>query len=347
MPAIRRSNPLKLPPRVHFRHGAFYYINAAGRWINLGREWNLKARIAWAEHAGEARPQGSVGELLAEYRKRVLPGKARRTRADNEIEIDRLDKVFGRMAVADLRVRHAAAYLRERGARVRANREIALLSHAIRWGMNEGLVDLERHPFGSRKTGDGVIYNRERPRTRLVTDGELERFLAYARPTSPIIAALVELLYLTGQRRADLLAMRVNAIEPEGLRVVQSKTGARLLIEWSPRLRAAVDVALAVHAEQHARRKVAPLTLICARDGQPYTDAGIKAMFNRTMRAAADAERGPPALLERFRMQDMRPKAISDVGGGKRGKDLAGHRTQATTDRVYDRVTFRRVRPTR
>jgi hypothetical protein len=41
-------------------------------------------------------------------------------------------------------------------------------------------------------------------------------------------------------------------------------------------------------------------------------------------------------------MQDIRPKAVSDVGGGKRGKDLAGHRTQATTDRIYDRVTFKK-----
>jgi hypothetical protein len=34
-----------------------------------------------------------------------------------------------------------------RGAAVRANREIALLSHAIRWGMNVGLCEFERHPF--------------------------------------------------------------------------------------------------------------------------------------------------------------------------------------------------------
>jgi integrase len=338
---------MKLPPRVHFRHGAFYYVTGAGKWLQLGKEWNLAARMRWAELAGEARPQGSVAELIAEYRKRVLPGKAARTRADNEIELDRLDQVFGRMAVADLRVRHAAKYLKERGARVRGNREIALFSHAIRWGMNEGLVDLERHPFGSRKGGDGVIFNKEQPRRRLVSDAELERFLAYARPTSPIVAALVELLYVTGQRRADLLAMRVNAIEPAGVRVIQSKTGARLLIKWSPRLRAAVDVALAVHAEHHARRNITPLALICTRDGQPYTDAGIKAMFNRAMVGASSAEAGPPALVERFRMQDMRPKANSDVGGGQRGQRLLGHKTQATTDRVYDRVTFREVEPTR
>jgi hypothetical protein len=120
-----------------------------------------------------------------------------------------------------------------------------------------------------------------------------------------------------------------------------------LLIEWSPDLLAAIEEAQRAHAAALAKKRVTALTLLHTREGQPYTERGIKAMFNRVMLAAIDTERGPPVLVERFRMQDMRPKAISDVGGGKRGKDLAGHRTQATTDRVYDRVAFRRVKPTR
>jgi integrase len=341
MPGIRRSNPMKLPPRVYHRGNAFYYVTAAGKWVQLGKEWDLAARVKWAELAGETMPSGTVIELINEYRKRVLPTKAVRTRADNEIELDRLGQVFGRMAIGDLRLRHAAGYLEARAAKVRGNREIALFSHAIRWGMNVGLVNVERHPF------EGIIYNKERPRERLVSDGELERFLGYCRGAHPIVGALVRLLYLTAQRRVDLLSLRVNAIEPEGLRITQSKTGARLLIEWSRELRAAVASAQAVHAEALAKRKLSPLTLICTREGQPYTDAGIKAMFNRAMISALSTEAGPPVLAERFRMQDMRPKAVSDVGGGQRGKELAGHRTQATTDRIYDRVTFRKVKPTR
>lgn len=347
MPGIRRSNPLGLPPRVYHRNGAFYYVTLAGKWVHLGREWNLEARRKWADLAGEAAPAGSVSELLHAYRKRVVPTKSRRTQADNAVELDRLERVFGRMAVTELKLRHAAAYLRERGAPVRANREIALFAHAIRWGMNEGLVDLERHPFGSRKSGDGLIFNRERPRTRLVRAEELDRYLAFARAVCAPVAAVVWLMDLTGQRRVDIIGMRRSAVRADGLEVVQSKTGARLLIEWTDELRAAVAYAQDVHREALERKNLAGLHVLCTRDGTGYTDAGIKALQARTMRAAMDAERGPPVVADRFRLQDIRPKAVSDVGGGKRAKDLAGHRTQATTDRVYDRVAFRRVKPTR
>jgi hypothetical protein len=347
MPGIRRSNPLKLPPRVYQRGRAFYYVTFAGKWIQLGKEWNLVARVKWADLAGESMPQGSVSELLREYRVKVVPTKARRTQADNLEELDRLELVFGRMAVSDLKLRHAAAYLKERGAPVRANREIALFAHAIRWGMNEGLVELERHPFGSRKSGDGLMFNKERPRTRLVNNEEFDRYLGFARAVCPPVAAVIWLMDLTGQRRVDLLAMRRSACKAEGLEVIQSKRGAKLLLEWTDELRAAVAYAQDVHRRELERKNVAGLFVLCTRDGQGYTDSGIKTLQARTMRAAMDVECGPPVVTERFRQQDIRPKAVSDVGGGKRGKDLAGHRTQATTDRVYDRVAFRRVKPTR
>jgi hypothetical protein len=60
--------------------------------------------------------------------------------------------------------------------------------------------------------------------------------------------------------------------------------------------------------------------VLCTRDGQCYTDAGIKALHARTMAAAMDTQWGPPVITDRFRMQDIRPKGVSDVGGGKRGE---------------------------
>lgn len=335
MPRVRRSNPEKLPPRVYFKHGAYWCVTLKGKWERLGAEWSLAARSRWAELAGEVAPAGSVRALVHAWKQEAMLARARRTQLDNITELDNLMPVFGNCGVDDVTLPMVRKYLKLRGlkAKVRANREITLLSQIYRWGMNEGYARL--NPC------EGVIYHKEKPRTRLVRDDELERFLSFARSYCPIIAAVLRLMYVTAQRRVDLLALRISVVRDDGLEVIQSKTGARLIIEWSAELRAAVDELRGL------RKDFIGLYLICTRDGSRYTDSGIKAMFARTMRAAMNTAHGPPVLVERFRMQDMRPKAVSDVGGGKRGKDLAGHKSQATTDRVYDRVTFKRVKPTR
>lgn len=343
MPGIRRRNPQNLPPRVYFKNGGYRYVNGAGKWITLGKEWDLDARTRWAELAGEAPPQGSVSEIIAAYKRDVVPTKARRTQIDNLQQFKRLEAVFGRMAVSELRLKHAGRYLELRGktAKVRANREIALLSHVIRWAMNKGLVELERHPF------EGVMYHKEVPRDRRVDVDEFWRYVNFAKTRCSPVAAVMWLMDLTLQRRVDLLELKRSAEKPDGIEIAQSKTGVRLLIEWTPELREAWQFALDVHKRELAKKNIASLYVLSTRDGQRYSDAGIKALHARTMAAALEAKWGPPVLTERFRQQDIRPKGVSDVGGGKRAKDLAGHKTQVTTDRVYDRITFKKVQPTR
>jgi hypothetical protein len=341
MPRIRRRNPENLPPRVYFKNGGYRYVTVAGKWVTLGKEWDLEARTRWAELAGEDPPAGTVTELLNEYVKRVVPKKAARTQVGNLQELKRIRVVFGQMRVQDLKLRHASEYLERRGAAVRANREIALFSHAVRWGMNVGLCDFERHPF------DLLMYNKEQPRRRRVDVDEFWRYVNFAKTRCPAVAAVMWLMDLTVQRRVDLLELKRSAEKTEGIEIAQSKTGVRLLIEWTPELREAWQFALEVHKAELAKKNIASLYVLSTRDGQKYSDAGIKALHARTMAAALDTKWGPPVLTERFRQQDIRPKGVSDVGGGKRGKDLAGHKTQVTTDRVYDRITFKKVQPTR
>jgi hypothetical protein len=74
--------------------------------------------------ASEAPPEGTVGELLNEYERRVVPTKAWRTRLSNREELKRIRAVFMRMLLRDLKLRHAAQYLEHRVAKVRGNREM-------------------------------------------------------------------------------------------------------------------------------------------------------------------------------------------------------------------------------
>jgi hypothetical protein len=115
-------------------------VTLAGKWKPLGKEWNLAARSKWAELAGEAAPAGSFRELVHAWRKEAMPLRATRTRADNETELARLMPVFGGAAINEITLPMVRKYLKLRGlqAKVRANREVTLLSQIFRWGMNEG-----------------------------------------------------------------------------------------------------------------------------------------------------------------------------------------------------------------
>ncbi|WP_027330866.1 hypothetical protein [Marinimicrobium agarilyticum] len=63
----------------------------------------------------------------------------------------------------------------------------------------------------------------------------------YTRPEDPEVPRA---RYIAGQRRVDLLSLKHSQLSAEGIGIQQSKTGKRLLIEWSPDLKEAINRAL-------------------------------------------------------------------------------------------------------
>ena len=71
-----------------------------------------------------------------------------------------------------------------------------------------------------------------------MTDEELDLFLS----VSPLlIQAYVGVKRLTALRSGDMLKIRLADLTADGLLVTQAKTGTRLLYEWTPELRVAID----------------------------------------------------------------------------------------------------------
>jgi len=330
MIARRRTN-LHLPPRMYMykgkRKNTYYTITAANEYITLGHDLaESKKKLIEIE---EGRPvAGSIGELIDRYMKEISPKKAASTHKDELASAERLRNVFGKMKPGDLRPVHVAKYLDLRGqtAPVRANREKSLLSHMFSIAMRWGIVDT--NPCR------GVARNTERPRDRLVTDAELINFCTFAERTNEtgrMLSSVARLAYLTGQRRGDLLRLRLDLLADEGIMITQSKTRAKVIIEWTPALRNCVA------ALKSLDRPVSGLFLICNRSGQPYTDSGFKAMWGRTM--AAWIKEGN----EGFTFHDLRAKAITRmVEDGRKAADLSGHSTDALVKKVYDRRAFKR-----
>jgi integrase len=258
------------------------------------------------------------------YLREKVPTKKPRTQDDYLDAITRLRPVFGAMWPEDLLPKHVYQYLRERTAKVRGNREIAVLSNVMQQAIEMGLVDA--NPCKQ------VRRNTESPRERAVTDDDLTAFL----PHCPAwLRAYIGLKTLTGLRQGDMLRLGKANERDDGLYVETGKRGKKLLFNWTPALRSALDACKAI------RRRVSTLHLFASRNGTPMTASGFKTAWARAMGKAV--EKG----VESFAENDLRAKVAGEAMElGQDAASMMGHSTDAVTRRHYIRGT-RKVSPLR
>ena len=270
---------------------------------------------------------GSVGALIEKYMIEIAPRKAKSTYQGNLIEAKNLKDVFGKMPVLEIRPMHIAKYLDIRGikAPIRANREISLLSHIFSYAMRWGQID--RNPC------IGVAKHPEKGRDRYISDQEFD---CVKKLASELIATVMDFAYITALRKGDILNLRLDKITDEGILITQSKTGAKQLYEWTDGLIEVVNRAKAL------KRPIRGFYLFCTRQGQPYSDSGFKAMWNRLQ--IKWAESGG----QRFTFHDIRAKALTDAKRlGMDVQSLAGHATLAMTEHYIKQREFKKVKPIR
>ena len=103
----------------------------------------------------------------------------------------------------------------------------------------------------------------------------------------------------------------------------QSKTGAGVLIEWSPDLRAIVERA----------KKLAPQIpgdyLIRTKKGKRYSAAGFSAIWQRVM--AKHVKAGD----QRFSFHDLRSVSADGAATAEEAQARLGHASVTTTKRHY------------
>lgn len=320
----RREHRLDLPQRVYFDHGSYFFVPPTGPKVNLGRNFG-RAMAQWAAIVGRPARLATLGDIMDRYMREVASLKAASTYRSNIREMKNLRAVFGHMRPDELMPPDIYSYMDARKAPIRANREKALLSHVFQYAIRWGAAKDNPYRLVSR--------NAEKPRERYITDQELELFLSVC---SPLIQCYVGVKRLTGLRSGDMLKIRLSDLTPEGLQVTQAKTGKKLVYEWTPELRAAVDQALRLP------RTVRGLYLFCTQLGQPYTAFGFRSMWQRAMKKAV-------ALgVERFTEHDIRAKVVTDARAlGQDAQRIAGHKTSAMTDRYVKVRTVERVQPLR
>lgn len=326
----RRKNNFNLPPRMYLKHGAYYYASRENKWLRLSDDKAI-AFSKWAEIEGETptvngseKPvAGSMGALIDKYMIEIAPKKAKSTFLGNLTEAKNQKIVFDNTLVLEIRPMHIAKYLDIRGikAPIRANREISLLSHIFSYAMRWGQID--------RNPRIGVAKHPEKGRDRYISNQEFENVKNIA---SELITILMDFAYITAMRKGDILKLRLDQITDEGIWIKQSKTGAKQLYEWTNGL---VDVVAKAKA---LKRPIRGLHLFCTRKGHPYSDAGIKAMWNRVQIKWADVGG------QRFTFHDIRAKSLTDAKRmGLDAQSLAGHATSAMTEHYIKQREFKKV----
>lgn len=342
----KRNKHLNLPPRmfIQVKGKQKYYRYDQGVQIvdgkkkrfslNLGKDFVLAIqKYAELEIDTKAKEIAVITFKFAadNYTKEVIPTKALQTQKDNLKEISNLIDFFNNppapldkitpqsvMAYMEWRLKRAQKKDREAGklvdpkkGQIRANREKALLSHIWTYSRRKGYTNLP-NPC------EVIPGFRERGRDIYVED---EDFLTLWYAADEPMQEYIDLLYATAQRPMDVLNLSERNLKDDGLELKQSKTGKKLLIAWTPALRAIIDRILA----RKSKLKIRCLNLLTNQEGQPLTYFAARKRFDNLRKATG----------VKFQLRDIRAKALTDKENKTdilATRKLAGHSKVSMTE---------------
>lgn len=308
-----RKNNRHLPPSVFLSHGAYYHV-VKGVWHPLGRDLGR----AMAEYGRRiAVPTGGCSELIDEafdaMKARTVDPLSPNTIEQYTIAATRLKRILKNFAANQVLPKHAAAIKKELVKTPNmCNRIMSFGRSVFAYALEAQIVDF--NPFV------GVRRHKERKRTRLVTQEQFDAIYAANSPRGQVIQ---DLLFQTGQRIDDVLAIdkERNLLEA-GIAFDTDKSDKRIIVKWTPQLRATVARAKLLYGNARAKK------LVHTRKG---TKINYKTAYDQFVNACTKAN------IHDTTPHDIRAMALTAVKnqrGKKAAQALGTHSDERTTD-VY------------
>lgn len=241
---------------------------------------------------------------------------------DHPIKIDSKDKTL-----ADLHIKNVTKPLfqslamkrfrdyqaRGRKGNVQVNREMTFLSGAIKWGINFiPDIGVTQHPLSK------FIKLKEIPDDRYVTDEEYDIQFAEAAEIADYLQPIFEITYLLATRGVETFDIKLSHCTDEGIRTHRRKGSKDNIIEWSTRLYAAYEMALARHKEMKVL-SIDPY-LIAGFTGDRMNESTFQDAMQRLKKHMEEKELGGNF----WTLHQLKHKAISDSDD----KHIAGHKTE-------------------
>ncbi len=345
----RKSNPLDLPDRVYWHHGAFRYVHRDGTWERLGTDVEAARERGLLYNDPEGR-HGSMSYFLdifvAACDKRVASkDMAQRTADDYRRDVVPLKKYLGKLLPPQVTPKVVQDYIdlgKEMDRAVRANRERACLSACVSWMIRQGHGNIVVNPC---MRASGIRRNAESKRERYVEDAEYNAVYNLA-PKS--VRAMMALVYRTLQRPEDIIGWGAwNIKAKDDGRVIRNKQGKR---------GATVDIAITPDLDAVLAELRGPVPSISQpfihrtrgekggkKAGEGNTYDGLCSIFRRVQNKV---RKEVPAL------KDMPPWGFYDLKG-KGATDmwrsgvpieliqlLCGHKDKQTTE-IYIKARWR------
>lgn len=359
---MSRSN--ELPPRVYPKGRWYYLVTAEGK----KRIWTKLTLIAdgipalyrkLADLKARDIAPDRVPMLVVDWQKEIGSTLSKKTQANDNWVMRTISEAFAEFRAREVTTPDCVRFLSrwkkrpddwddaELGPWRKQPRTFNL--------MRAGLRELMR--FAEEREQDGVTFRDPGtnpvasiktlptpPRDRYPTDSELRRIKVAAfygadgkrTRQGPILAALIDLAYLTGQRIGDLLDLRwsrkvaldahgeVEApyIDEAGIFFKPDKTagstGAKILITWTPRLRAVI-----ARLEALPRRNMR--FVITSQTAQEYGYEAFKSAWARAVQRSG---------VKGLHFHDLRAKAITDteeLHGMQAARRKGAHSTEQQT----------------
>ena len=353
-----------LPPRVFLKAGRYYHVHAEGQkriWKPLTRaEDGMPALYrALAQLERERVADDRMTALIADWQRDVMPRHADKTQRDEIARCRVISESFADFRASQVQAPDVADFLAPLRDRPRTHNLFrAQLRELMRYAIERGYRT--DNPVAALRTMS------ERPRTRYLTDSELRRIKVAGlrgddgRPTRAgrMLAALIDVMYLTGQRPGDVLDLRWQRdpddldaphVSDAGLHFRPSKTrhstAAAVVIEFTPKLREAIGRIKALQAERlmarRADQRVVSGFLITTIGGKRLTYWGASSQWRRAVARAGvkDAE-----------LRDLRAKALTDKeaqDGMGAARTMGAHSTESQTADYVRQRSARKTRATR
>ncbi|MFJ2536650.1 tyrosine-type recombinase/integrase [Pseudomonas sp. NPDC087614] len=317
-----------------------YYYNgrdADGNRIEIPLGGDLDdAKIEWARLDRKAVPKPAhlMGRLFDDYESKVIPTLKPGTQSDYQKGLKQLRNAFESAPIEAVSPQVIAQYRDARTAKVRANREIALLSTMFTFAREWGLTDKANPCFGLRR-------NKETPRDFYA--GDIIWNAVYEQAGQDLRDAM-DLAYLTGQRPADVLKASTTDLNHGFLMVGQGKTDKRLRIRLYDGDKE-TDLCVLINSLLDRRAQAGTRTSILITN-----QAGLRMSYNMlrnrwdeardkaATKAATDGDTELATTILQFQFRDIRPKAASEIEDIVDASRLLGHSTQEMTKKVYRRV---------
>lgn len=338
-----------LPKRVYIKHGAYYFV-AQNKWRKLSRVKDGMPAMyrALAEITERDVLDDSVPYLVSEWLAAVSVNHSKKTQANDAYMCNTVATSFVEFRACDVRPPHVVDFLKAFRDMPRTyNGYRSHVRELMRYAEERGWREPGTNPVDSLRTMT------VKPRTRYITDSEMRRIKVGAIYSNPhpttghktknrsglMLCALVDMAYLTGQRIGDLLTMEWAEIGRDGIlfepNKVAGSTGAKIFIEWSPRLRNVVDRLKVL------KRRDITRWLFTTQQGQQFTYSGASTAWKRAVKRSG---------VKGVHFHDLRAKAMTDVED-KRGmgdaQKMGGHSTPNQTADYVRHKTARKTGATR